>query len=51
MHVFRRGGRDDDGCARGHFVQATAHFRKEKVCTAPVQLLFFCAACASLCVK
>ena len=22
------GGRDDVGCARGHFVQATAHLRK-----------------------
>ena len=22
------GGRDVDGCARGHFVQATAHLRK-----------------------
>ena len=22
------GGRDDNGCARGHFVQATAHLRK-----------------------
>ena len=22
------GGRDDDGCARGHFVQVTAHLRK-----------------------
>ena len=26
------GGRDDDECARGHFVQVTAHLRKEKMC-------------------
>ena len=37
------GGRDDDECARGHFVQVTAHLRKKKKCIVALHRL--CKPC------